>query len=139
MRWLRAALLIPLSSTGCSGPEAGLPPPYGRLPVPVERLRSPQAIAHGRELFTQNCALCHGEHADGRGRRAAGFARPPANFTDPGWRARTSPRRAFFVIREGLRGTPMPSWKALSEDECWDLVAYVLSVSPLSGASRGGG
>jgi mono/diheme cytochrome c family protein len=31
------------------------------------------------------------------------------------------------VIREGVRGTPMPSWKALSEDECWDLVAYVLS------------
>ena len=35
----------------------------------------------------------------------------------------------YYVIREGLRGTPMPSWKALSEDDCWDLVAYVLSAA----------
>ena len=130
MRWRRAALLISLWSTACSGPEAGLPPPYGRVAVPAERLRSPEAVARGRELFVQNCALCHGERADGRGRRAAGFARAPANFTDPAWRARTSPRRVFFAIREGLRGTPMPAWKgALGEDDCWDLVAYLLSIA----------
>jgi high-affinity iron transporter len=130
MRWRSVALLISLSSTACSGPDADLPPPYARLPVPSERLRSPEAQARGHALFLANCALCHGERADGRGRRAAGFARPPANFTDAGWRQRTSARRAYFAIREGLHGTPMPSWKALSEDECWDLVSYVLSVAP---------
>jgi mono/diheme cytochrome c family protein len=54
---------------------------------------------------------------------------PAADFTDPTWRARVTPRRAYFVIREGVRGTPMPAWKALDEDEVWDLVAYVLSVA----------
>ena len=127
MRWLRAGLLISLSCTACSGPDSDLPPPYAGLPVPAERLRSPEAVARGRALFLADCALCHGECADGRGRRAAGFTKAPANFTDPSWRQRVSPRRAFFVIREGLRGTPMPSWKALSEDESWDLVAYVLA------------
>jgi mono/diheme cytochrome c family protein len=39
-----------------------------------------------------------------------------------------TPERAFYVIREGIRGTPMAAWKVLSEDDTWDLVAYVLSL-----------
>jgi mono/diheme cytochrome c family protein len=129
MRSLFAALLISLSFTACRGVDSDLPAPYGRVAVPVARLGSPEAIARGRALFLANCVLCHGERADGRGQRAVGFSKAPANFTDAGWRQRVGPRRVFFVIREGLHGTPMPSWKALSEDESWDLVAYVLSVS----------
>jgi mono/diheme cytochrome c family protein len=52
---------------------------------------------------------------------------PAADFTSPAWRARMTPRRTFYVIREGIRGTPMPAWKVLNEDETWDLVVYVLS------------
>ncbi len=40
-----------------------------------------------------------------------------------------TPRWLFFVIREGIRRTPMPAWKILSQDQTWDLVAYVLSVA----------
>jgi mono/diheme cytochrome c family protein len=45
------------------------------------------------------------------------------------WRRATSPRRVFYAIREGLPGTPMPNWKALSEEDAWDMTAYVLSLS----------
>ena len=139
MRWLRAALLISLSYTACSRTDSDLPPPYASTSVPTERLGSAESIARGRALFAANCALCHGERADGRGQRAAGFSKAPANFTDPGWRQRTSARRAFYVIREGVRGSPMPSWKALGEDECWDLAAYVLSVARAAPRGRAGG
>jgi mono/diheme cytochrome c family protein len=54
---------------------------------------------------------------------------PPQDFTDPGWRATTSPRRVFFAIREGRIGTAMPSWKSLSEQDDWDLTAYVQSLA----------
>jgi mono/diheme cytochrome c family protein len=132
MKRLLSALLISLTCTACSGPDSDLPPDYRRVEVPRARLRSPEAVARGRVFFAANCALCHGERGDGRGRRSAGFAKAPANFTDPAWKARTSPRRVFFAIREGLRGTPMPSWRWLGEDETWDLVAYVLSLGPPS-------
>lgn len=128
MRWRLAGVLISLTFTACRGADSDLPPPYDRVRVPEARLRSPEAVARGRALFAEDCVLCHGERADGRGRRAAGFAKAPADFTDPAWRRRVTPRRVFFVIREGLHGTPMPSWKWLSVDESWDLVAYVLSV-----------
>jgi hypothetical protein len=52
----------------------------------------------------------------------------PRDFTSSGWRRSTSPRRVFFAIREGLAGTPMASWKALSEQDAWDMTAYVLSL-----------
>ncbi len=130
MRWLPAALAISLTSTACRGIDSDLPSAYRRLPVPQARLRSADAQARGRALFAANCVLCHGERGDGHGRRASGFAKPPANFTDPAWRRGVTPRRVFFVIREGLRGTPMPAWGFLSEDETWDLAAYVLSLSP---------
>jgi high-affinity iron transporter len=128
-RWLWA-LTLSLTSTACSGPDSDLPEAYRRLDVPEVLLRSPEARASGRKLFLANCALCHGERGDGHGRRNAGLAKAPANFTDPAWRRGATPRRVFFVIREGLHGTPMPAWNWLSPDETWELVAHVLSLGP---------
>jgi mono/diheme cytochrome c family protein len=35
----------------------------------------------------------------------------------------------FFLVREGVPGTPMPAWSWLSDDETWDVVAYVLTLA----------
>jgi mono/diheme cytochrome c family protein len=126
------ALLLSLSLAACS-PDASLPPRYRRIEVPEAQLRSAEAISRGRALFLEQCALCHGERADGRGQRREAFTRPPADFTDPGWQQRTSPRRAFMTIREGVRGTAMPSWRSLDEAQAWDLVAYLRSLAPGEG------
>jgi mono/diheme cytochrome c family protein len=79
-------------------------------------------------LFLEHCAICHGERADGRGLRRNLSIRP-ADFTVPAWRERVDARWVYYVVREGVRGTPMPAWKILSEDETWDVAAYVLSVA----------
>jgi mono/diheme cytochrome c family protein len=116
--------------SGCSGPDGDLPAPYRRLEVPVERLADPAARERGRGLYRAHCALCHGERADGHGRRRAAFVRPPADFTQRAWRRSVTPRRVYFSVREGLRGTPMPAWKAtLSEEQAWDVTAYLLAVA----------
>lgn len=114
---------IPACSAKCgdvSGPA---------LRVPWAQLRSAEAQRRGRELYLQNCALCHGERADGRGVRSTGLDKKPADFTDPSWKSDGAPERAYRAIRDGVAGTAMPSWSALSEEESWDLVAYLLSVS----------
>jgi mono/diheme cytochrome c family protein len=130
MKRLLSVLTLSLTCTACSGPDSSLPEGYRRIGVPEARLRSPEALARGRALFAANCALCHGERGDGHGMRSAGFAKAPADFTDPFWRRSATPRHVFFVIREGIRGTPMPAWSSLSEEEAWDLVAYLLSLGP---------
>jgi mono/diheme cytochrome c family protein len=97
--------------------------------VPTERLKSAAAVERGRALFLQHCALCHGERADGRGVRREGLSSDPRDFTDVHWRRRFSPRRTFWVLREGKPDTAMPSFRSLPGNDLWDLAAYVLSVA----------
>lgn len=79
-------------------------------------------------MFLERCAICHGTRADGHGMRSEGIEPAPRDFTNPDWRAATSPRRVFFAIRQGVAGTAMPAWTTLTEEQTWDLAAYVLSV-----------
>jgi mono/diheme cytochrome c family protein len=112
----------------CGGVDTG-----STVAVPLDRIRSAEARRRGRELFLQDCALCHGMAADGRGVRSMGLDRKPADFTNPAWGAKDAPARAYEAIRNGVAGTAMPSWSgALSEDDSWDLVAYLVSVSATS-------
>lgn len=110
-----------------------MPRAYRGIDVPESRLASPEARQRGRALFRDYCALCHGEGADGRGVRQNLSSRA-ADFTDPAWRRRASPRRLFWVIQEGVQGTAMPAWKVLDEGQTWDLVAYLQSVAAGEGS-----
>lgn len=115
----------------CGSPaDQDLPEAYRRIEVAGARLESAEARARGAVLFATHCALCHGNSGDGRGVRARNLSSPARDLTAPSWHNTTSPRRIFFAIREGVPGTAMPPWKALSEEECWDLTAFVLSLGP---------
>jgi len=118
-----------LALSACNAGERDLPEPYRSLAVPQERLASAEARDRGRELYLRHCVLCHGASADGRGVRREGLGAEPADFTSHEWRRRMTPRRVLHAIREGRRGTPMAAWPGFSDDEAWDLVAYLLSVA----------
>lgn len=114
---------------GCrSGVDGNLPAEYRRLQVPEARLASPEAIARGEASFARYCAICHGPRGGGDGLQSEGLVPGPTDLSQATWRASTSPREVFFVIREGVHGTAMPSWRSLGEDEAWDLTAFVLSL-----------
>lgn len=123
------AICMSLASSSCELADRDVPAPYRGLDVPEETLASPEARAEGRALFLRHCALCHGEAADGRGERRAAMSPPATDFTSRRWRERADPRATFAAIREGVRGTPMPAWRQLSDEEVWRLVAYLLAVS----------
>jgi mono/diheme cytochrome c family protein len=120
-------MVTSLASSACKGRDGDLPRRYREMAVPEPLLVSADSRRRGRDLFLSHCALCHGESADGRGVRREGLTSAPRDFTDPTWKRRTSPRRIFFVIREGARGTPMPAWGILSDEDIWDLTAYLIS------------
>jgi mono/diheme cytochrome c family protein len=115
-------------SPACADVDSDLPRPYRRVKVPTAQLESSDARDRGRALFLAACALCHGERGDGNGLRREGLSRPPRDFTNPAWRQSTSARRVFFTIREGIAGSAMPASPGLTEQEAWDLTAYVLSL-----------
>lgn len=125
MRW---ALLMSLASLACADADRDLPKPYSRIAVPSALLASAGAKRKGQQIFEGSCAQCHGTRGDGHGQRREGLLRPPRDFTNPAWRRSTTPRRVFYVIREGMRNTSMPAWPALSDEDVWAVTAYVLSL-----------
>jgi cytochrome c oxidase cbb3-type subunit III len=89
----------------------------------IEQLRSnPAALAVGRNLYDDNCTLCHGSDARG----AMGFP----NLTDKDWLWGGAPDAIETTIAAGRTGV-MIGWRdALGGDGgVEDTVAYVLSLS----------
>ena len=92
-------------------------------------MASREAQAAGGALFAANCAICHGADADGRGQRREGMNPPPANLTLPPWSDPANAGRTFLAIRDGVRGTAMPSWRTFSDRQIWELVAFITSLT----------
>ncbi len=97
-----------------------------RSVTPESSKADPAAVARGRELFAEHCAICHGSHADGHGLRSELDPRPP-DFTNPQWQATHRTEDVINSIRNGRRGTAMPSWRTLNEQDIRDLTAFVKS------------
>ena len=91
-------------------------------------MASPAARAAGGAAFAANCAICHGPQADGHGDRREGLSPPPANLTVPPWSEPRSAGRMFLAIRNGVPGTAMAAWPMFTDQQIWELVAYVTSL-----------
>jgi len=104
---------MPLPAQGQSGPYAG----------------NAWAISEGQRLYNQmNCVGCHANGGGGMG---------PALIDDK-WRYGSEASDIFDTIMEG-RPNGMPAWRGrLSDQQAWQLAAYVRSMSGMqSGAASG--
>lgn len=81
---------------------------------------NPSALPAGAKLFRQNCASCHGEDATGRGNH-------PSLRTDR-IRAAT-PGQLEWLLKNGSMKAGMPSWSRLPEQQRWQIVTYLKSLS----------
>jgi high-affinity iron transporter len=93
-----------------------------------ERPAREPSLGAGERVYAARCAQCHGSAGRGDGPAAAGLTPPPADLT--GRSAAVSPLDYFRRVTYGVPGTAMPAFgSALSEDERWDVIAYVLTFS----------
>jgi caa(3)-type oxidase subunit IV len=85
--------------------------------------------AHGKEIFTAQCVVCHGAEGLGNGVAAAALNPKPRNFHEAsGWKNGRKPTEVFNTLKTGLNA--MPSFATLPSDDRWALVHYVLSLGP---------
>lgn len=107
---------------------------------------SPESIANGKKLYSQNCAACHGENGAGDGVfaddiAAAGEAsmqsmsgamnsimQSPADFTNSKRMLGASPAVLQGKILRGGMGTGMPMWGSIfTQQQICDLISYLYS------------
>ena len=93
-------------------------------PVSVEKNKNPyagqaDALVAGKQVYTRNCGVCHGV-----GGKGTGNVPPLANG-----KAQSAPAGAvFWYITRGDVDNGMPSWAALTEPQCWQVVSYIQSL-----------
>lgn len=77
----------------------------------------------GREIYVNTCIRCHG--IDGTGSQSVRLVPAPADLSSPAVQNRLD-GTLFKRIHEGKPNTAMGAWKhALSDEEIWDVLAYV--------------
>jgi mono/diheme cytochrome c family protein len=85
----------------------------------------------GREIYVNTCIRCHG--IDGKGVLGIKLVPPPADLTSLTVQSRLD-GTLFRRIHGGKPNTAMGAWKyALSDEEIWDVLAYVRTFGVESG------
>ena len=98
---------------------------------------SEDVIAHGGELYQENCARCHGKTGKGDGPDATGLATPLPDFTDQAFMAEKSEVDFFEAVTNGGASTggtsTMPAYAdQLPEGDRWALASYLRGISFVS-------
>ncbi|MBF0128339.1 MAG: c-type cytochrome [Magnetococcales bacterium] len=91
-------------------------------------------LAWGKQFYNRNCADCHGETGDGKGKRSDFIDPKPRNFLHPASQHKFNRPHLFEVISQGMRGSEMPAWdKVLTDQEIANLVEYVFKTFIIAG------
>jgi copper transport protein len=102
-------------------------------PVPADQ----RSIADGKALYEANCAVCHGATGHGDGPGSAALNPKPVDLTVHVGLHPDS--QLYDWITNGISRTAMPAWKSkLSDQQRWDVINYLRTLSPDAGAPSPG-
>ena len=109
--WVGVFVLFAFAAVAASGESA-----------PADSRKGKSQIEKGREVYTANCARCHG--GDGMSRTSMGQMTEAPDLTDASWQSRRNAARMIASVSNG-RGE-MPAFKRkLSRQDIAAAVAYV--------------
>jgi mono/diheme cytochrome c family protein len=109
------------------------------VPLEAGRVKDPlpetdEVVNQGQQVFLESCAFCHG--ADAHGQTSIGRNMyPPAMDLHSAHVQHWSDGELFWIIRNGVRLTGMPSWQStISDDDTWKLARFIHSLPRVDAA-----
>ncbi len=106
----------------------------------LKDLNAPQPerdVLSGRVIYSTICIRCHG--VEGKGDGPMKFTPPVANLTSPAVQGKLD-ARLFKSVHDGKSNTAMGAWReSLTDDEIWDVLAYVRTLAPEGTGGMGSG
>src|SRR3954470_18933685 len=91
--------------------------------------KGPLSIDQGHQLFSTNCASCHGVDGQGDGPSAHTLSTAPPGIGAKRLTPELTPTLAYNVISVGVRGTAMPAFAGpLTPQQRWNIINYVYSL-----------
>jgi len=104
------AMVAYMQKLGTGIPKAAAAGVVGELKNPFPK--DPAAMQAGAQLYSQNCAACHGAQGDG----GIGPELEPGSYDDAA---------LFGMIYSGITENGMPAFSALGSTKVWQLVNFV--------------
>ena len=111
-----------LSTPGSISQDA-VPAPAAGQKNPVRPTEKSQARA--KELYRQDCAICHGDNGNGKTDIASGMGVTLEDWSNPATLANKQDHDLFDVIRNGKGQMPAEPAGRAKDDELWNLVIYI--------------
>ncbi len=135
-RLVPVAVLVSITLTACnfSLAEDITPPPGYLSPTPPPTVgplypAQPPSPARGEAIYLAKCQPCHGDTGLGNGPLATQM---PVSVPAVGLRdisSQFSPADWFTLVSQGDLQRGMPPFQSLSNQERWDVLAYIYSMS----------
>ncbi len=114
--------------------------PYQIVQTGSSSIETTASIEHGKAVFGRRCVGCHGEKGDGKGPAPVTVLfeiAQPRDFTTGVFKFRTTPTGSVPLdsdlhrtVTVGIRGTAMPPWFNLPEDDRRDVIQFIKTFSP---------
>jgi mono/diheme cytochrome c family protein len=81
-------------------------------------------VRSGFCIYETHCVACHGASGIGRDKWVSGLEPSPPYLLDA--TQRFTPSELFWIAKNGIKMTGMPSWRdSLGDAELWEVVAYI--------------
>jgi mono/diheme cytochrome c family protein len=110
-------------------------PADAKEPLLVEKIDRLH-LQHGREVYTRQCFGCHGTTGDGKGPAANYLNPPPRDYRLGRFKFTSTPRGSkprredlVRIIRHGAKGTSMPTFRWMAQDDLEAVIDYVMLLS----------
>lgn len=104
-------------------------------PIDVSGVKDPwmsseQMIARGKQVYSQNCAMCHGGEGKGDGPAGMALNPKPRNFVEGKWKKGGTRLGIYDVVANGLPPSSMQGYKKmLVKNDRWALVHFIHSIT----------
>ena len=87
-------------------------------------------VVRGFCLYETHCVACHGAAAVARQQWAGGLEPSPPYLLDA--TSNWTPSQLFWIAKNGIKMTGMPSWRdSLSDGQLWDVVGFLEAMRDL--------
>jgi len=142
------SILLLFTLAGClSLAEDITPPPGAEMPPPSQDTLQPQPTAmvggnvfpaslpdpnRGALIYIDKCAPCHGTTGMGDGPDASILENPVPALGSTEISRKSTPAEWYMVVTQGNMSKFMPPFTSLSDQERWDVVSYLYTLSTSS-------
>jgi mono/diheme cytochrome c family protein len=133
--YVSTAVLLVVAASSTTGPVAQESTQVVQEPIqsvapdtknPVKP--TSQTRARAKEIYSVDCALCHGENGNGKTDVAKGMGLSLGDWTDHKTLAAKPDGELFNIIRNGKGKMPSEAQGRAKDFEVWSLIQYIRSM-----------